>query len=397
MEPIAQPGTAATPAALAEAFGVFVAASHTLNASYQALAEEVARLRQGLQQAEAGRDAESHRRGELAARLTALLDALPGGVLLLDASGTVLQANASALDMLGVALVDQRWDEIRERACETGAREHGDLALRDGRRVALAQQTLQPGPGRVLLLTDVTAKRKLEELLARHQRLAAMGEMAAALAHQLRTPLAAGLLYVGNARRPGLGEAQRDGLLARAAGCLQDLETLIADMLQFARGARLAGDRCDIGDLLDGVGTALGAILLPTQTLHIERPAGPVTLTGNREALTGALLNVVTNALEAAGDHATVHLVARATPFGADILVRDDGPGIAPELRERIFEPFFTSRATGTGLGLAVARSVARAHHGDITLLDATPGRTTFTLRLPVSAGALPAARTVAA
>ena len=117
--------------------------------------------------------------------------------------------------------------------------DQGDLELRDGRRVNLAQKPLQPGPGRVLLLTDVTEKRKIEDLLARHRRLAAMGEMAAALAHQIRTPLAAALLYATNARRRELAAEQRDALLGKSIGCLHDLERLIGDMLQFARGATL--------------------------------------------------------------------------------------------------------------------------------------------------------------
>lgn len=356
-------------AGLAAAFAAFTSASQQLSASY----------------------------GALAGRLTALVEALPGGVLLLDGNDRVVDANATARDMFGATLDGERWDEVRARAGSTATDSKGEFLLRDGRHIALAQKTLTPGAGRVLLLTDVTGQRKLEELLARHRRLAAMGEMAAALAHQIRTPLAAGLLYASNARRGELTGEQRDVLLGKAIGCLQDLERLIADMLQFARGAHDAGERFGLDELLDGVECALAAILLPSQALRIERPGGAVTLTGNRETLTGALINLATNALEAAGEHADVRICARATPLGTEILVQDNGPGIAAGLQDRLFEPFFTSRAEGTGLGLAVARSVARAHRGDVTLVDATPGHTTFALRLPVTAGLALAERTAAA
>ncbi len=356
-------------AGLAAAFAAFTSASQQLSASYDALA----------------------------GRLTALVEALPGGVLLLDGADTVIEANTTARTLLGTALDGERWDEVRARACSTTTDVQGEIILRDGRRIALAQKALAPGTGRVLLLTDVTDQRKLEELLARHRRLAAMGEMAAALAHQIRTPLAAGLLYASNARRSGLTGEQRDALLGKAIGCLQDLERLIADMLQFARGAHFAGEHFGLDELLDGVECALAAVLLPGQALRIERPDRSVTLTGNRETLAGALINLVTNALEAAGERAEVRVSARATPLGTEILVQDNGPGIPAGLHDRLFEPFFTSRAEGTGLGLAVARSVARAHHGDVALVDATPGHTTFALRLPLAPGTALAERTAAA
>jgi two-component system sensor histidine kinase FlrB len=287
--------------------------------------------------------------------------------------------------MLGEPLVGHDWNRIRERSFAGAAAGQGEVELASGRRVNIAQKPLQPGPGRVLLLTDITDARRFEDLLARHRRLASMGEMAAALAHQIRTPLAAGLLYATNASRPELPGAQRDALLGKAIGCLQDLERLIADMLRFARGATLAEQRLDVAGLLDCVEDSLRPIVTPRQSLTVTRPAAAVALNGNREALAGALINLGTNALHAAGEQGHVRITARAAGLQAEILVSDDGPGIPEALRSRIFDPFFTSRPDGTGLGLAVARSVARAHHGDVLLIEAAPRRTTFALRLPLA------------
>jgi two-component system sensor histidine kinase FlrB len=210
--------------------------------------------------------------------------------------------------------------------------------------------------------------------------------MAATLAHQVRTPLAAALLYATNAAQPGLPDTQRDSLLARTVTCLQELEQLVGDMLQFARGANLPGARFTLRELLDGVDNALRPILLPDQELSIEGPDAEVTLTGNRETLASALINLANNALDAAGASGHVQIVARESGLQAEIFVVDDGPGVTAEVRERIFDPFFTSRSDGTGLGLSVARSIARAHRGDVVLVDGSPGGTTFALRLPVAA-----------
>lgn len=227
--------------------------------------------------------------------------------------------------------------------------------------------------------------RKLEGLVERHRRLAALGEMAAALAHQIRTPLAAALLYATNASRPELAPSQRDGLLVKAVACLHDLEHLVGDMLQFARGASLAENRFALNELLDSVETTLRPIVAPGQTLAVVRIESDTALLGNREALAGALLNLATNALTAGGAAAQVAITAAPAGLEVDVRVTDNGPGIEPALVEKIFEPFFTSRPDGTGLGLAVARSVARSHGGELTLADTSAGRTTFALRLPTA------------
>jgi two-component system sensor histidine kinase FlrB len=234
------------------------------------------------------------------------------------------------------------------------------------------------------VVTDRSTERKLVELLARHQRLAALGEMAAALAHQLRTPLAAALLYASNASRPGLAAEQREKLLGNTVSCLHDLEQLIGDMLQFARGARFNISEFSLDELLDSVETSLRPAIAPSQEVAIVRAALPVRLRGNREALAGALLNLATNALQSAGARARVEIRAEATARQVEIRVTDNGPGVPAAIRQRIFDPFFTSRATGTGLGLAVARSVARDHRGDIELQQGAAPGAIFVMRLPL-------------
>lgn len=314
----------------------------------------------------------------------AVLEALPVGVLLLGADGVVQQANPAATRLLGDHVVGESWPRLRARSDASTSAHDGDLVLEDGRRLEVAQQTLAPRPGRLLMLSDVTEKRRIASLLARHRRLTATSEMAAVLAHQIRTPLSASLLYATNAGRDELPAAQRGELLGKAVACLHDLERLVGEMLQFARGSAIPDQQFTLDALLDGVETALGGILQPGQSLHISRAPAAVLIAGNRETLAGALLNLATNALAAAGPSARLRIIAHASRLQTELSVIDNGPGIDGRLAARIFEPFFTSRPDGTGLGLAVARSIARAHHGDIVLADGRPGHTTFVLRLPV-------------
>jgi len=370
---------------LHEAFEAFNAVSGQLETSYAGLQSEVRRLEGELARANARHGREAERNAELAARLAALLEALPAGVIVLDGDGQVRELNTTATDYLGAPLRDVPWNAIRSRAFAEQQDDAGDLMLRDGRTLNLAQGLLDPGSGRVLLFTDVTEHRKVQQLLSRHRRLAAMGEMAAALAHQLRTPLSAALLYASNAARSDLPEERRQSQLEKATRCLHDLEQLIGDMLQFARGASAAEDRVPVAGLLDSVRTALSPVLGEHQRLHISPVEDRLCFAGNREAVAGALLNLANNALQHAGPGARVEITAQRNGTDIEFRVSDNGPGVAAEDRERIFEPFFTSRPDGTGLGLAVARSVARAHRGDIRLIGEPRTGCCFVLHLPAS------------
>lgn len=228
-----------------------------------------------------------------------------------------------------------------------------------------------------------TEQHQLDELARRNQRLAAMGEMAATLAHQIRTPLSAALLYAGNAARTGLAPARREQLLARTIDCLHDLEQLVGDMLQFTRESTRNVAGLTLDELLDAVERSATALLGAGQQLTVARPRQPLRLAGNREALAGALLNLLANALQAAGEAACIRLDARLAGDRLQLRIRDNGPGIDDGLRERIFEPFFTTRASGTGLGLAVARSVFEDHDGSLRIESSGPGGTTFLAELP--------------
>ncbi|MBT8441689.1 MAG: PAS domain-containing sensor histidine kinase [Gammaproteobacteria bacterium] len=369
---------------LKDAFEAFNKVSGDLQSSYDDLQLQVKELQSQLDIANRKRAEEAERNTELARRLTALLEALPGGVIMLDEDGVVREQNSTADHFLGRPLKDMEWTLICRRAFRDETSTHGDLTLHDGRMVSLAQQDMVPGPGRVLLFTDVTERRKVQEILARQKRLTAMGEMAAALAHQIRTPLSAAVLYTSNAALPGVPAGHKDELLGKATHCLQTLEQLIGDMLHFARGASYTESGFDIDELLDSVENALLPLARDGQQVRFVRAARNARLTGNCEAVAGAILNLATNGLSHAGTDARLTIEARIGNYDVEIRVSDNGPGIPPEQHERIFEPFFTSRPDGTGLGLAVARSVAEAHHGSLQLdANATRGAT-FVLRLPL-------------
>ena len=224
---------------------------------------------------------------------------------------------------------------------------------------------------------------RLREQAERNARLAAMGEMAAQLAHQLRTPLAAALLYAGNLENPDLPEASRVSIAQKTVGRLKHLERLIQDMLLFARGEVLGREPFEVADLLRELAHTFEPLARPRGvTFELGGVSEGLALTGNRKALAGALTNLLENALQAVADHpaAKVSLGVTASTDLLAFTVRDNGRGMAPDVVTRLFEPFFTTRADGTGLGLAIARGVARAHGGGIDVASEPGVGTEFIL-----------------
>lgn len=359
-DPTAAPGVDSV--RLAEAFRIFNQASEELALAYSRLEGQVAALTE---------------------RMTLLQEALPAGVVVLDAGGRAIEANAAAGRLIGRSPVGLAWTEI-EGTLAT-AETPGEYLLGE-RRVAVTVTPLDSAGGRIVLLHDVTENHRLRAQAERNERLAAMGEMAAHLAHQLRTPLAAALLYAGNLENPDLAESSRVSIAQKTVGRLKHLERLIQDTLMFARGEVLGREAFPVADLLAELAQTFEPLARERGVeFRIAASAGEESLTGNRKALVGALTNLLENALQAVDSGGRVTLAARRDGDQMALSVRDNGRGMTQEVVARLFEPFFTTRTDGTGLGLAIARGVARAHGGGIEVRSEPAVGTEFIITLPVS------------
>jgi len=370
--------------ALRIAFRHFEQVSVDLADSYRQLESRVVDLTDELEAARSERMMQLAETERLAARLKNLLEALPGGVIVLDGEGRVREFNPVALDLLGVLQVGELWREVVARTFAPKWDDGHDISLASGRRVNLSTQALRGEPGQILLFKDVTETRTLQDQLARHKRLAAMGEMAAALAHQVRTPLASAILHLSNLRRPQLDESLRNRMSEQALDRVKHLERLVADMLLFARGGAFDAADMTIDELVEGLKADLK--LIPAEfEVSIDNRAGDSHIRANRDALLSALRNLIENAVHACEGRGRMWISTASE--GADVVelrFRDNGPGIPAAVRDTLFEPFFTTRAQGTGLGLAVTQSVVRAHGGDIMLEpQQEEAGTVFTVRLP--------------
>ena len=375
---------------LQKAFDVFNQVSLELTQAYEGLQAKVESLTAELAVANGELRRQYQEKEALSERLSLLLNALPAGVVVLDSTARISEANPVARAMLGESISGENWSALAEtKLVVTDAPDEWQLA---DRRVSIAESPLDSAGGRILLIHDITVAHELKANVERHQRLAAMGEMAASLAHQLRTPLATALLYSANLAQPELSDAARARFAGKATEQLKRLERLIQDVLLFARGESIGRDDIPASALIAEAAQTMEPLCQEKGVrFSVGSTVGDAFIVGSRKALGGALLNLLENALQASEARndgmAQVNLSAMLDGRSVLIRVRDTGAGIAPEAQTRIFEPFFTTRGQGTGLGLAIALGVARAHGGTIEV-SSTPGQgSEFILRLPAAAG----------
>jgi two-component system, sensor histidine kinase FlrB len=375
--------------ALAEAFAAFNRLSEDLAKSYRELELRVEQLSDELAAARSERLVQLAEKERLANRLSQLLEALPGAVIVTDAEGVVREANPAASEFVGTPLLGERWDDVATARFVGGAAEGGEVWSTGGRRLSLTARALGSEPGEILLLQDVTEARTLQEQLDRHRRLAAMGEMVAGLAHQIRTPLSSVLLYLSHLEQKRLDDQQRARVVDRIRGRVRHLEGMVGDMLQFARGGTVELVPCRLAAVIAEF-EELVAVPLAERCASLEISWEDDSLRDalvqcQRAPLVGALLNLATNALRAGGQCVELWLqVWRPTQDSIVLSLEDSGPGIEAEVAERIFEPFFTTDTQGTGLGLPVVRAVMEAHDGEVALEPSSRLRgARFSLRLP--------------
>ncbi|WP_289028074.1 ATP-binding protein [uncultured Paraglaciecola sp.] len=322
-------------------------------------------------------------------RLEHLLQVMPAGVVVIDGKGVVKQSNQLAKSLLGEPLEGQSWRAIILRSFKPQADDGHEVSLFDGRKVKLSITPLGKEPGQLIVLTDLTETRQLQQRIGHLQKLSSLGKMVASLAHQIRTPLSAAMLYAANLSNNTLNKSSRDKFSEKLQSRLRDLESQVNDMLLFAKsGDGQVVSNISINDLMSELQQGADAMLQRQQAkLILQQPESDLTILGNKTALLGALQNLIHNALTIKPENAVINLSVvqdSDQPNWVSVSVKDNGPGIKDENINRIFEPFYTTKSNGTGLGLAVVKSVAQSHQGKISVSNLADGGACFTLRLPI-------------
>lgn len=373
---------------LQTAFAVFNEASEQLSSVYQDLQQQVEQLTSELALANGELQRQLVEKEDLSRRLSLLLTALPAGVVALDAKGCVEQVNPAASAILGEPLVGLSWQEsIATRLLETTVANEWSLmqkATKNHRRIRVESSTIDSVGRQILLVHDITKAYAMQEQVKRNQRLTAMGEMAANLAHQLRTPLSTALIYAAHLGNETLAAHERQQFAAKTTERLHHLERLINDMLRFVKGETTQLEKVSAASLLAELRHDVEPQMISCDLQFIVHDnSDGACLMADRKALCGALINLLENAMQVSSAGDRVLLACDIDKDSILLTVSDDGPGVDRALRERLFEPFFTTRPEGTGLGLAIARGVIQSMGGSIHVNTVASPGSEFFIKLP--------------
>ncbi|MEM1416952.1 MAG: ATP-binding protein, partial [Myxococcota bacterium] len=331
-----------------------------------------------------------------------IVSGLGAGVVVVDADGRVQTANPAAERVLGLGGAEGR--ALAETAAgqalpELGAlvarvRREAEPARRDGLRHAgrdleLYATPFGEGEGVLLVADDVTEANRTKRRLIQTERLAAIGRMAAHVTHEVRNPLSSiGLnveLLGDEIALPGGDADEARALLGAIQREIERLRGITEEYLRLARVPQPHLEADDLGELVRDIGRFVAPEMERAGVrfeVHVE---GTPAVAFDEGQLRQALLNLLRNAREALGEGGRVSLGLAPAEGGVALEVEDDGPGIDPAMRERIFELFETTKERGTGLGLPLTQQIVSAHGGTIRCVPGEGGGTRFEIRLPLA------------
>ena len=323
---------------------------------------------------------------------------ISSGLMSLSQDGRIRLFNAAASTITGLHLRDVYDRDVR--TIFPGLQTHAD-GMRNVRRgevpfqgperrrliLGYATSLLTDAKGRekgmLVSFQDLTEFKEMEQRLRRADRLATVGRLASGMAHEIRNPLAS----ISGSVQLLLELKEMDDYQKRLMQIVvkeaDRLNLLLTDFLLFARPKRPEYDAVDFLALCEEiVAVSAGDPRFQGLDVHIAAP-GPVWLNADRQQLRQALWNVLLNAAEALVSSGTIHIDLAEVDDWVTVVIADSGKGIPEAIREKIFDPFFSTKDRGSGLGLATVHAIVQAHHGEIDVQNSSAGGARFVLRFP--------------
>ncbi|MBI5427131.1 MAG: PAS domain-containing protein [Nitrospinae bacterium] len=402
---------------LGRAFASFTEATQQLQNSYDILQARVQALDLELAEKNAELEKNLKEKEDVKNYLNNILESLTTGVMVVDRQDRITTCNKAFGSITGHSPGQCRGKNVREAfspdffeiVSARLARPSADPSDMDREFVAPDRRKIDirvaASPaldadgnpiGAVVLVQDVTQLKRLEEEAQRNQRLRAMGEMAAGIAHEIRNPLGSIELFASLLKEDLKGDDEKRQLAERICSGVHNMDRIISNALLFASSPQPSRQKCDINRLLTEILEFWSDVVLPDSIRIVRQFDAEALAKADSELLKQVFLNLIRNAVQAMPDGGELRLTTRKTadaalPPGASpaprqfitIAVSDTGVGIPPDCLPKIFNPFFTTKDKGTGLGLAIAHNIVKAHQGALDV-DSAEGRgTTFTVKIP--------------
>lgn len=335
-----------------------------------------------------------------------VLDNMADAVVATDAIGTVTVLNQAAARLFGIeteAAQGRRCDELcaddavlLRRTRETSspiAYEETVLRRRNGetRFLAVSTSLIRDDGGAVetivAIARDMTEQRRIREQLQRRDRVTAMGELAGGIAHEIRNPLNAINIIAQRFQHeftPAEGADEYAQLARTIRSEVQRVNNIITQFLEFARPPRLSPQPCDVRVLL---AECIDIVRSQAAQRQVDLPlfaSEGLAVMADREKMLQVLLNIYQNALEALDGEGVIKTIACRRGNSVAISIADNGPGMTEEVRQKIFNLYFTTKSSGSGLGLSIVHQIVGEHGGEIQVTSNEEGGSTFHILLPV-------------
>lgn len=380
-------------AKLNEAFHSFTQASRSLERYYRELRERVQYLTLELERKNSELEAAISEVREAKDYLQAVLQSISEAIIVLDQDEKVTMLNRAAEELLcshGEALIGRPFNELG--ICIGGEGPETTLEVKGKRYEIILSRSTVSDPkgllrGHVILIKDITRLKELEQHQERNQRLISMGEMAAKIVHEIRSPLCSIELF-SNMLSKDLEGTEHAEIARGISTGIRSLNNVLTNMLFFAKPQKPSFRDVMVDSIIEDSLRMLTP-LMEIRGIRLHKDITSHTIRGDQELLKQVFMNILLNAVQAMPQGGTLAVTTILTDGFITVEISDEGEGIAPENIEKVFDPFFSTKEKGTGLGLTIAHGIMQAHGGFIKARNNDGRGSTFCLYFPLKTNSL--------
>jgi two-component system sensor histidine kinase HydH len=322
-----------------------------------------------------------------------LLESLPTGLILIDQNKIIIEANPEAKKLLGKKIESKNIESVCKNVeenlfndvlggkhIERSVFESGDLLI--GFSASPVYGNNSNVVGSSIILRDITEIREMEEELRKKDRLAALGEMVAGLAHEIRNPLASIKAGIESLSFSGSENTNNYKFQSIVLHEITRLERIVNDMTLYASDKDLVKTKVNLKSLV-GETLLMFSHEIAEKNIQVKKNLkGNLVCYVDRDKIVTVLNNLFLNAMESIGENGSIELNIRRGKKNMIIQVKDDGGGINEDIISKLFIPFFTTKSKGTGLGLSIVHRIIQNHNGTIRATNEGKGAC-FTITLP--------------
>jgi PAS domain S-box-containing protein len=397
---------------LQEAFASFNSATAELQQSYADLKQQVKEMNIELEETNKKLKKNLKEKEELQEYLQNVLENAPNGVVVIDNKGRIKNFNKTAEEITGFKFKQIENANIKDifpqmqKAKEKKGKiffDNCEIRSRSGEEkiiniyISKLKDRKKRKIGNVIAFEDITNIKMLEEQIQRKNRLEAMGEMAAGISHEIRNPLGAIELFASLLKRDLSGDSQKEELVENILAGVKSLSNITSNLLLFTKNVKPKKEPIDIAKVIDD------ALIFTNYATYYKKinlkknvDKRSRRLLADAELLKQVFLNLVLNAVQAIKKSGNIIIavkkIEKSSVISMDgekdyvqITVEDTGPGISKKNVEKVFNPFFTTKKSGLGLGLAIVHKIISSHDGMIEVSSRENVGTKFSILLPVS------------